>query len=137
MTTKSRYVWLRLVFFAALLGILSVPQGAAVALEPTTALVLSQKSRALQLFSDDATVQAALKTLANRGYKLLSRDAVPYRFVYGDEGPISNFLVTAWLGKSETYGWSPAFVMAKVSTDAFGPPTVTLVDARDVESFLR
>lgn len=100
-------------------------------------MVIAQKDRAFELFSKDAKVQIALKTHESRGYKFLSSDAIPYQFAYGDEGPITYFLVTAWLGKSETYGWSPAFVMAKVSTDAFGPPAVTLVDVAGVERFLR
>jgi hypothetical protein len=42
-----------------------------------------------------------------------------------------------WLGKSETYGWSAAFIMAKVDTDPFGSPIVTLIDPKDVQDFLR
>ena len=134
---ENALVWLRIVFFSALLGLLPVPPGPALALEPTMAVAAAQKNRAVQLFSNNATVKAEVKTFENRGFKLLSTDAVPYFFVYGDEGPITNFLVTAWLGKSETYGWSPAFIMAKVDTDPFGSPLVTLINPKDVQNFLR
>jgi hypothetical protein len=129
--------WLRAGGFSLLLGVLAVPPPAAGALEPSAAIAEAQKHRALQLFSDDARVQAALKALAGQGYQVVSTDLVPYRFVYGEEGPATSFLVTAWLGKAAAYGWSPSFVMAKVNTDAFGPPTVSLIDATEVQRFLR
>jgi hypothetical protein len=119
-----------------LLGALTLASPAAGALEPTAAVADAQKRRALQLFSEDAKVQGALKTLSGQGYQIVSNDLVPYRFVYGEEGPATSFLVTAWLGKAAPYGWTPSFVMAKVNTDAFGPPTVTLIDATGVQRFL-
>lgn len=129
--------WLRAGGFSLLLGGLTLPPPAAGALEPSAAVAEAQKRDALQLFADDARVQAALKVLAGQGYRVVSTDLVPYRFVYGDEGPATSFLVTAWLGKSAAYGWSSSFVMARVNTDAFGPPTVRLIDATDVQRFLR
>jgi hypothetical protein len=128
--------WLRAGGFSLLLGALALASPAAGALEPSAAVAEAQKNRALQLFSEDAKVQAALKTLTGQGYRVVSTDLVPYRFVYGEEGPATSFLVTAWLGKAAAYGWRPSFVMAKVNTDAFGPPTVTLIDATDVQRFL-
>jgi hypothetical protein len=129
--------WLRAGGLSLLIAVLTLPVPAAGALEPSAAIAEAQKRRALQLFSDDARVQGALKTLGDQGYRVVSTDLVPYRFVYGEEGPATSFLVTAWLGKAAAYGWSPSFVMAKVNTDAFGPPTVRLIDAADVERFLR
>ena len=58
------------------------------------------------------------------------------RFAHGDEGPIGNFLVTAWLGRLEAYGWTSGFVAAKVNTDSFGPPSVTIVDSKEIPKFL-
>jgi hypothetical protein len=127
----------RILFLSAVSGILSVSPSPALAPQPSVDVTVAQKNRAFQLFSNDVTVKGEVEAFENRGFKLLSTDAVPYLFVYGDEGPTTNFLVTAWLGKSETYGWRAAFIMAKVDTDPFGSRIVTLLDPKDVQDFLR
>jgi hypothetical protein len=127
----------RIAFLSILLALLAPRHYPAVALEQPAVTAATQKKRALELFLTDAKVKLEVKTLMERGYKLLSTDGIPYHFVYGEEGPITHFLVVAWFGKSEAYGWSPAFVMGKVNTDAFGPPTVTLIDSKKVRDLLR
>ena len=130
----------RIAFLSIVLTLLAPRHYSGVALEQLDQPAVSaatQKKRALELFLTDAKVKLEVKTLADRGYKLLSTDGIPYHFVYGDEGPITHFLVVAWFGRSETYGWNSAFVMGKVNTDAFGPPTVTLIDSQKVRDLLR
>ncbi|MDF0650750.1 MAG: hypothetical protein P0121_04675 [Nitrospira sp.] len=100
----------------------------------TTAI--AQKKLAIQLFVKDQKVKAEINALQNSQYKILTTDAIPYRFAYGDEGPHANFLVTAWLGKPAAYGWSAAFVTAIVTTDPFGPPSVKLLNSSDLQKLL-
>lgn len=107
------------------------------AVDPTADVALAQKKTALRLYSEDPKVRTALDTLRNSGYQLLSTDAIPYSFAYSDEGPTCRFLVTAWLAKPETHGWKAAFITAKVNTDSFGPPSVTIIASRDIQKFLK
>ncbi len=134
---SAKMLYRRLALTAVLLGFLTTFSTGSFSADPLAAAALAQKNLALRLFSKDAKVKAALTMLQESGYKLLSTDALPYRFAYGDEGPISNFLVTSWFGRSEAYGWSAAFVTAKVNTDSFGPPSVTIVDSKDIQKFLQ
>lgn len=97
----------------------------------TTAI--AQKQLAIQLFVKDQNVKAEINALQNSQYKILTTDAIPYRFAYGDEGPHANFLVTAWLGKPSAYGWRAAFVTATVNTDPFGLPSVKLLNSSDLQ----
>ena len=133
----AKILYRRLTLTAVLLGVLTPFPTSGFTADSLTAAALAQKNLALHLFSKDAKVKAALTMLHDSGYKLLSTDAIPYRFAYGDEGPIGNFLVTAWFGRSEAYGWSASFVTAKVNTDSFGPPSVTIINSKDIEKFLQ
>ena len=97
--------------------------------DPTAEMTLRQKSRALDLFLKDAKVQQALQQREAAGYKQLTVEAAPFNFAYGDEGMHTRFLVSAWLGKSEAYGWSSQFVAAIVNTDGWTSRKVSLVDS--------
>ena len=121
---------------AMLIGFLAMNLHPAFAVDSLAAAASAQKTVALRLFSKDAKVQSAIKTLQSSNYKVVSTDTVPYRFASSDEGPNGSFLVTAWLGRREAYGWTAAFVSAKVNTDSFGPPSVTVVDSNEIEKLL-
>lgn len=96
--------------------------------KPSVETALYQRKDAIKLFKESNEVNAAIKAAEEEGFVMLTIDAAPYRFVYGDEGPISWWVVTAWLGKEEAYGWSAKYVVAKVNTDHFGDRGATLVD---------
>jgi hypothetical protein len=111
--------------------------GVSFAFEPSIKHVTQQKEIALKTFYKNKTIAAEIKNLEKDGYKLLSVDVVPYYFVYGEEGPITNFLITEWYGKSEKYGWSPKFVTAKVGTDHFGWNDAIMLDSNVVQKTIR
>lgn len=134
----SEKIWYHhLALTAVMLSFLLTLPVSGFAVDPLISAAQAQKNLALELFLKDAKVSAATKSLQESHYKLLSTDAIPYRFAYGDEGPISNFLVTAWFGRPENYGWSAAFVAAKVNTDSFGPSSVTIVDTKNIYKLLQ
>jgi hypothetical protein len=99
--------------------------------EPKVTTVVTEKNRAVELFLNDEKVKAAIQVLEKDGYKQLSVESIPYQFFYTDEGPASLYLVSAYLGKSEQYGWSAKFVTARVDTDNWGQKGATVINSEE------
>ena len=135
MTAQSS-IWLPLLALSLCVALSAVGQDLSSLVGPD-ATALAQKKLSMQLFDKDPKVKAEIKALQDSHYTLLTTEAIPYQFAYGDEGPHATFLVTAWLGKPAAHGWIAAFVTAKVNTDSFGPPSVTLLDSNELQNLLR
>lgn len=95
---------------------------------------IEQKNDAISLFLSSEAVREEIRNAEELGFSLLSVTGVPYMFAYSDEGPISSWIITGWLGKSydeqAAHGWEPRFIVAKVHTDHWGNRGVHLIDEK-------
>lgn len=105
--------------------------------EPKVIDTVSQKNKAIDIFLENAEVGKAIENLERDGFKQLSIEALPYKFMFTDEGPASLYLVSAYLGKSEPLGWGAKFVTAKVNTDKFGQAGATVINSDELAQKIR